>query len=986
MSADSIYIRGGGNTMNENTLKKIKEIIEREDITQPLSDEEISQKISVLRETVTNVRNELNIPNSRERKKNSILEIIHSLKKKNNDMNSKQISMEFAKLGFEVSVPYINKALDNYEVDLKLQRQQPVQLPQDKKADIFSNLVGYDRSLKNCIKQAKASVRYPPFGLATLIIGESGTGKTLFVEYMHKYAIQENIIAEDAAFMSLNCADYADNPQLLLSILYGYKKGAFTGADTDTEGLVEKADNNILFLDEIHRLPPKGQEILFSLLDKGTFRRLGETSGERKARIFFIGATTENIESTLLTSFRRRIPMIISMPSLKNRSASEKVQLIYEFFQVEANRINSKIFLNKKIIKSFILKDYQGNIGQIKSEIQVTCANAYIDKINSGKNEIDIGLNEILYNNFFSEDASVDTYDMSELNRIIKDKLLIPQNNTDAMVVDHNVMKETKYSLPEDIYQKIEKKYQKLKNLDLSPDEIEKIMWTFIMKNFNMMDFDANIKNEIACLDNLKYVVKDSIIDILKEFVIELKVKYPQCAINGNIILYLAIHINEAIKRIRFKVEIINPNSLYIRKNMKEEYELACQLALKIENRERIQIPEDEISFIAMYIKKLLEVKQKKNKIGIIIMCHGKIATEMLKVVNELMNIHFPIAIDMPLAVNPSKIFEKTIEIAKILNTGKGILFLVDMGSLVNVGDVINKRTGIKTRTIDRIDILTVLEAVRKVYIEEKDLDDIYYELVNLKYKFQMVPDNKSQKPPAVVAMCLTGQGMAENIKAVLSDRYSYLKIFTLGLVEEDLKKKIDCLKLKYNIVAIVGTINPGIEGIKFISFEKDFINSNKIFLDYILKPNSLMKIRSIVREDSILLDFDLTTKQQILERMCALAFNNGYIKKEYLESVVEREKMNTTYFKGEIAIPHGMSAYVNNSCIIFLRLKNAVEWDSEGRKVKLICMLAIGEHDVNIVTELFRILKQEKKVAELIGAKTPMEFINVFDQNESLG
>ncbi len=67
-----------------------------------------------------------------------------------------------------------------------------------------------------------------------------------------------------------------------MSLLFGYKKGAFTGAEYDAPGLVEEADEGVLFLDEIHRLPPKGQEILFSILDRGKFRRLGETNAERK--------------------------------------------------------------------------------------------------------------------------------------------------------------------------------------------------------------------------------------------------------------------------------------------------------------------------------------------------------------------------------------------------------------------------------------------------------------------------------------------------------------------------------------------------------------------------------------------------------------------------------------------------------------------------------------------------------------------------------
>ena len=70
-----------------------------------------------------------------------------------------------------------------------------------------------------------------------------------------------------------------------MSQLFGYSKGAFTGADSDKPGLVELADKSILFLDEIHRLNPEGQEKLFILMDRGIFRRLGETSKTRRADV-----------------------------------------------------------------------------------------------------------------------------------------------------------------------------------------------------------------------------------------------------------------------------------------------------------------------------------------------------------------------------------------------------------------------------------------------------------------------------------------------------------------------------------------------------------------------------------------------------------------------------------------------------------------------------------------------------------------------------
>ncbi len=60
-----------------------------------------------------------------------------------------------------------------------------------------------------------------------------------------------------------NCADYAENPNLLIAQLFGVVKGAYTGADANREGLVEQANNGILFLDEIHRLPVWARNLIF---------------------------------------------------------------------------------------------------------------------------------------------------------------------------------------------------------------------------------------------------------------------------------------------------------------------------------------------------------------------------------------------------------------------------------------------------------------------------------------------------------------------------------------------------------------------------------------------------------------------------------------------------------------------------------------------------------------------------------------------------
>ena len=121
--------------------------------------------------------------------------------------------------------------------------------PREPMDEAFFNLIGTEGSLKIAVQQAKAAIHYPPRGLHTLILGKTGTGKSFFADCMYQYALESKRIDKDAAFIQFNCADYAQNPQLLFGHIFGVKKGAFTGATEDRTGLIEKADKGILFLD-----------------------------------------------------------------------------------------------------------------------------------------------------------------------------------------------------------------------------------------------------------------------------------------------------------------------------------------------------------------------------------------------------------------------------------------------------------------------------------------------------------------------------------------------------------------------------------------------------------------------------------------------------------------------------------------------------------------------------------------------------------------
>ena len=140
---------------------------------------------------------------------------------------------------------------------------KPVQFRVERSRGAEDHIRGAGKSLKPVIEQAMAALLYPEKPLDILLTGETGTGKTYLAETLSKIAKERRDPTRDLPFVILNCADYAQNAELLVGQIFGIKEGAFTGATQDQSGLVEQADGGILFLDEIHRLPPSGQESYF---------------------------------------------------------------------------------------------------------------------------------------------------------------------------------------------------------------------------------------------------------------------------------------------------------------------------------------------------------------------------------------------------------------------------------------------------------------------------------------------------------------------------------------------------------------------------------------------------------------------------------------------------------------------------------------------------------------------------------------------------
>ncbi|MEG6566559.1 sigma 54-interacting transcriptional regulator [Thermoanaerobacterium saccharolyticum] len=969
-------------------VDEIIKIIENEDKKNPLTDEKIASILNINREEVTQYRLLNSIPDSRERRKPYLYEDAKKILREDKDISDRKFTKRLNDLGYDISrfaASQVKKEILNSELivadNVKDDDGKDDEINRESDFMSFKEIIGHDGSLKTQISQAKAAILYPPHGLHTLLLGPSGVGKSQLAEAMYEFALESGRLKAGSPFIVFNCADYADNPQLLMSQLFGYVKGAFTGAESSKAGLVEKADGGILFLDEVHRLPSEGQEILFFLLDKGKFRRLGETDSERQANIMLIAATTENPESSLLLTFRRRIPMVIELPPISERPHTERFEIIKFFFKKEAFRINKPIKLKPDALRALMLYDCPGNIGQMRSDIQVACARGFLKTLDSRDGEITINL------------ADLPNHVRMGLLKVSKREPYIEEYSDKDIIIYPNKVskllpKEDRYILPDEIYQFIEDRFTELKNDGLKTDEIYKIVGSQVESELKKFANDIRTKNFVSKKE-LKEIVGEKILYAVEEAIDIAKENYKN--IKDNLFYALAIHLSAAYERVKSGKSIFNPQLESVRREYLREYVVAKKMVEKINKILDIELTDDEVGFVAMYLRTFSASEGgNKGNVAVIVLTHGHVACGMADVANKLLGVNIAHGIEMALDESPEDALLRTIEVVKKVNEGKGCIILVDMGSLITFGEIITKRTGIPTRTIGRVDTVMVLEAVRRAILPDATIDEIADALdENKSYVGHVEGVKDSNKlPKAIVTICITGEGTALKIKKYIEDKIpeikNGLKIIPVGLFSErELDAEINRIRSKNNIQAFVGTIDPKISDIPYISVEEIMNGEGLKRLKKLVNMDVVgeSRLKEVLDDDLILFDVDVSMKSDAIDKMAYMLEEKGYVDEKFILSVYKRESMGATWMKGGIAIPHGDTKYVTKPAIAIAKLKEPIYWEGDF-KTDLIFMLALKEDAKDYMLDLYKVLSNEAILKDLEKAKSKEEIKEIIIRN----
>ncbi|QSO51651.1 sigma 54-interacting transcriptional regulator [Alicyclobacillus curvatus] len=655
--------------------------------------------------------------------------------------------------------------------------------------------VATERSLHDAVQQAKIALTYPPHGMHVLLLGETGVGKSTFSRRMHEYAVRYGVLSSSAPFIAFNCSEYANNQEILLDQLFGHVRGAYTGAHSDKMGLVEQASGGMLFLDEVHRLPPQGQEMLFHLLDFGLFRRLGETGVERRSRVLLVAATTESPESALLSTFRRRIPVVIRLPALREWALHDRYELVFSICKQEAVLLEMPIRISAAALDTLLFSRFSANIGDLKNTIKMACARAY----NKGV----AGVVDVL-----PEHVVIPVSDARGevlLRSLTQSADLIVTPNSDGPP-----------SLPMleegSMFAKVDRLGQSLYELGFDTEEILESLERQLQKQSRR---EAENPSSVA---DLRHFVGEPLFSSMarawKEIEHGLAERDRETAF-----LRVAVHLYGVIRSARTAGET-NESSLVdivlrVRADLPDVYNLSGKLLNALQRYTGVTLPDYETAIVAMLLRP--QEEEEKKRIGLVTALFGDaIARHMVDTASLLTGSRDAIAIDIPIQTSSEAMDTRLSEAVARADGGKGVIILTDVPRFADGGGW-QPPPGMQVARVLRPDLRTVVSAMQA--IEQNKLDTL--QMAGwLRARNQDLRMLTGSRKRIVWGICLTGKGTARAVERLIRDALPHALAQVVEVIPKELGHSEAPLIPDEGLVAAVGSVDPGIVGVPFFSVE----------------------------------------------------------------------------------------------------------------------------------------------------------------------
>lgn len=673
-----------------------------------------------------------------------------------------------------------------------------------KEQSCFKMLIGYDGSLKNAVQLAKAAILYPGHSLNTLIIGPSGSGKSYFAKMMYAFAKENHVIHMDAPFIKVNCRHYDGEEENLYKRLFENS--------SDELSAVDQASGGVLFIDHIDFLPIKAKEMLFDLI---------EHENTKLTDVILICAGNDTMRKPLLDAYCAKFSVQIELPQLADWKIEERFILVQEFLQKEAFRMKRIIHINSELLRCILLYRCEHNVKQLKSDIKVGCANAYVREFERNHQELYMYMNDFpayVRKGFLFYKDNKDSIEN-----------LIPQNysytfsDRDMGKIEENAFVGTEGSdKDETVYDIIDRKVVELKERGIKEEDISTIINTDLENDMRILHKRLNQKK--INKESISKVVDLRIVTIVEKFIQEASNYfgriYPEATFYG-----LCLHLSATIDKPNQLQRLSNTQIMETIHNNPDEYNFCMKFSTQLEKEFDIQLPIDEVVFITMFITDRNAFEETRRPVVLIAMHGAATASSMADAVNALVRCDNVYAFDLSLELDMHQAYEDLKKKILEIDQGKGIVFLYDMGSLKTMVDTIVQETAIPIRTIEIPSTLIALDISRKAS-SATSLDEIAIDMGTENAAADPKAYQRQDNSKVIVTLCMSGKGAAVQMKNYLENNMPKDKADVVALAISDratLMDQVNRIRKDHQIIYVIGTYDPKLYGIPFISVSQLF-------------------------------------------------------------------------------------------------------------------------------------------------------------------
>ena len=638
----------------------------------------------------------------------------------------------------------------------------------------FSKMIGYDQSLKDTIKIVKVALNYPTQIPMILLIGEKGVGIETLCKNTHFYACSKGILKKNAPYTVIDSSLYNEE-QLRNELL----------SETN---VFDKTNNGLLLIKNA------------SNISKLRFTEIMKKIESNEYHFILMIHVNELSKESF---FKNYINYIASIPTLNERSYSERYELIVKFVKEEAAKINKRIGINYGLMQSLLLFPTENNIDGLKKNLQFGIANAFARLKRNAT--INLELSD------FNDEVRKGLLYIKEANSDIKDVI---GNNSDFVFDKDTTYRTGSNNEKLDIYHRLDKKKQMI-NKSINSLEAD----NFIFGNIEI-ELNDYLQTLIKNIDDakLRSIVSPKLYNLVKDFISNAGKKFNQVYPN-EIFFGICMHLNNIIVTTNHKQRISNNKIMEIIEKYDEEYFFSKKFIKLIESEFNVRFSSDETVFITLFLT-LPFSKTIQNEVVTLVAMHGESsASSIVEVAKKLMPVKNIYSFDLPLEMDIETAYEKLKQKLIEINQGKGIIVIYDMGSIQIMIDSIREETNLNIRYLEIPISLLALSSCK--YSEEgHDVDEVYNHLMD-EYNDNLY-SGTIRKNNIIIALSSIKENMGYKIKEKIltyKDSNNYM-IYDFNIDEKNaLVSKINEINNRGKIVGIIGTYNPDLFNLKFVDY-----------------------------------------------------------------------------------------------------------------------------------------------------------------------